>query len=534
MNKLEISAIIGLVIVLALIPPADSYIPPTRAFEKFFVGSQHIEAKNYMGNLTWIGSGISIALSNGTHTPTITLTNTGGSGLTKIQGSNLGTSGQGLFASNFNASMLQFYKLVSLNSNCVISSNSTNVILNCTASPSGPAPKVSINGLNASAFTIQNVTINGHVGQVFTITNFTDADPAPKVVINGNNRSSFISVANTTSANTINGHSVSFPSSNSGTLLLGNGSGASLTGIVVSSVQTGGHVSSAPSNSGTILDTNGTGAYLTNNVHTITANSPVVVNGSTNTVSISCSTCITSAVTSATGTARNVTVSASSGAVTWNLGDAVVMISGSAQTITKLITENLLSASSFIVDATDNTKKLGFLLSGATTGTSVQIRTNQTANQFVNIPYATGTQTFSFKPVINFTVSSNKTGTTGYTMLGDGVTLTPTVTGRIEVTVSGYGSDSLVSDGGAVQIRQVTGGCPSNGVAVTGTALGSNVKMMNPTSTASSVATRFPFSMTVQTTGLSISQKYCFELTQQAITGGTFTVFNVMWSAKEL
>lgn len=158
----------------------------------------------------------------------------------------------------------------------------------------------------------------------------------------------------------------------------------------------------------------------------------------------------------------------------------------------------------------------------------------QTANRTINMPVTIQTETMAIKPVINFTASSNKTGTTTFTMLGDGVTLTPTVTGRASITVSGYTSNSVAADGGAIQIRQVTGGCPANAAAVTGTALGSNVKIWDKVSTASSAGSLYPFSITVQTTGLTINQKYCFELTQQAITGGTFTVFNVMWAAEEI
>ena len=130
---------------------------------------------------------------------------------------------------------------------------------------------------------------------------------------------------------------------------------------------------------------------------------------------------------------------------------------------------------------------------------------------------------------INFTSSSNKTGTASYNMLGDGVTLTPIITGRASITVSGYAMQDTSSSGGAIQIRQITGGCPSNGNAVTGTALGSNIKTTMISSTF-----KIPFSITVQTTGLSINQKYCFELSQQSITSGTFTVFNVMWAAQEI
>lgn len=262
------------------------------------------------------------------------------------QGLNLGTSGTGIYSSNFNATQLQFLKLISANSNCVFSSNSTNVILTCTGSG-------------------------------------TDIDPAPKVVINGNNRTSFISVANTTSSNSINGHLVSFPSSNTGTILLGNGSLSSLTGTLaaalgVTTLSNSGHVSTFPSTTGTLCQANQTttcGAAFNDNdpapkisingnnrssfVSVANTTSTNTINGhlvsfpsnATGTLCLrnqtgSCGTSAGGGITSINGdttaaqkivrdAAGNMTITNSTGQVKIGLGTNVVTTNGALQNVTK-------------------------------------------------------------------------------------------------------------------------------------------------------------------------------------------------------
>lgn len=231
-----------------------------------------------------------------------------------------------------------------------------------------------------------------------------------------------------------------------------------------------------------------------------------------------------------TGQTGNVTITNSSGIIKIGHGINDFIINGAYQDVSKGAQFDKLNDTSKIVSGKDTTKAITFLNSGMTTGVTTTIRNNATTSQGINIPATRQTETFAIRPQINFTASSNKTGaSTTAGMLGDGVTLTPSVTGRIEVTVSAYITSSIAADGGVVQIRQITGNCVGNGVALTGTALGSDIKITDAATTG-----RTPFSITVLTTGLSLGQKYCFELSQQATTGGTFTIFNVMWAAKEI
>ena len=72
-----------------------------------------------------LSGGGSVSISGSGNSRTIT-----GSTYQNNTGSNLGTSGTGIY-SGMSGTVLQFLKLISANSNCSISSNSTNVILTC-------------------------------------------------------------------------------------------------------------------------------------------------------------------------------------------------------------------------------------------------------------------------------------------------------------------------------------------------------------------------------------------------------------------
>jgi len=485
--------------------PVDVNVPPTRAFAKMSDGTNHVTAKNYLGQINITGgSGISVSVANGTTAPSLTITNTASSGLSKIQGSNLGSSGVGLFAGNFNASMLQFYSLISANSNCSISSNGTNVILNCSTGGSGggaapkvsinslnrssftgivsnmtfPAPKVVINGINSSQFTIyndtingntghlftiNNVTINGHTGQQFTITNYTT--PAPKVSINGNNRSSFISVANTTSSNTINGHSVSFPSSNSGTLLLGNGSLSSLTGnlnsiggtftgthssgsissaVTVTSLSNSGHVSTFPSNTGTLLQSNGSAASLTNfPTFSSLTNAGHVSTAPLNTGTILNTNGSLSSLTGTLASTLGVTVLSNSGhASTFPSNTGTLLQQNSSGTYLTNNVHSVTANSPITVNGSTNTVAISCTtcLTSSSSGTTSILATNQTS-----------TSTTNFAHVWNIALTANS----GNTVRGVLVASTNTAGGAVQV---GANMSSVATGSGICQFTYDSAG----------------------------------------------------------------------------
>lgn len=124
----------------------------------------------------------------------------------------------------------------------------------------------------------------------------------------------------------------------------------------------------------------------------------------------------------------------------------------------------------------------------------------------------------------NTTVAA-PTGTvsTSFKMMGLAGALTPLVSGRVRVTISGYLGNNTNGDGCAVKIAYGTGSAPANGDAATGTVLGTFV-----TANSAVGGQQFPFSITYSVTGLTLSTAYWVDAQVAAITGGTATIVNVM------
>lgn len=124
---------------------------------------------------------------------------------------------------------------------------------------------------------------------------------------------------------------------------------------------------------------------------------------------------------------------------------------------------------------------------------------------------------------------SNPTGTTstGGLMMGLAGAVTPTLTGRVLITISGDITNGTGSDGGTVTIRYGTGSAPSNGAALTGTTAGASPRALAGTVVA-------PFSVQAIVTSLTLSTAYWIDLSLAALVGGTATIANVSMSAVEL
>ena len=73
MNKFLICGILVFILSYSIIPDVSSYIPPTKAFEKLFIGSNHVEAKSYLGGLNVTCTGVSCTLTNGTTRPSLSI-----------------------------------------------------------------------------------------------------------------------------------------------------------------------------------------------------------------------------------------------------------------------------------------------------------------------------------------------------------------------------------------------------------------------------------------------------------------------------
>jgi hypothetical protein len=143
---------------------------------------------------------------------------------------------------------------------------------------------------------------------------------------------------------------------------------------------------------------------------------------------------------------------------------------------------------------------------------------------------------FGFGPIPTFaqSLTAAPTGTASGTlvMLGLNTTITPTVTGRVRISACGTVASGTTNDGGQWQLSYGTGGAPSNGAAVTGTQVGS-VQVL----TADLAATdKYPFAVhfTVQNPQMTLGTTYWIDLAFSAISGGTFSMTNVLIEAFEM
>lgn len=126
---------------------------------------------------------------------------------------------------------------------------------------------------------------------------------------------------------------------------------------------------------------------------------------------------------------------------------------------------------------------------------------------------------------------TNPTGTTSTTavMMGLHGSITPTVTGNVQITMTGSIANDTVNDGASVQISYGTGTAPANAAALTGTQVGSKV-----TATSAVAAGTLPFTCTAYVTGLTVGTAYWIDAAVAAITGGTASITAVTIVAAEM
>ena len=119
-------------------------------------------------------------------------------------------------------------------------------------------------------------------------------------------------------------------------------------------------------------------------------------------------------------------------------------------------------------------------------------------------------------------------------MMGLAGSITPTNSGKILIIISGDMSNTIKACGAKTQIRYGTGAAPANQAALTGTAVGGAVTMMEPNSTTG-VTT--PFSLSAIVTGLSTGTAYWVDVSLAIVSGTTpnaATIKNVSISIHEL
>ena len=161
----------------------------------------------------------------------------------------------------------------------------------------------------------------------------------------------------------------------------------------------------------------------------------------------------------------------------------------------------------------------GNLAGGSNTVTAATVNAT-TAYQFNSSAFATA----SASP-------ADPTGTTSTTgvMMGLAGSIT-TRTGRAVVIVTGTIADSIANDGGQVQIRYGTGTAPTNGAALTGTAVGS----LQQFTAGATAAAKGGFAVAAVVTGLTGGTAYWLDLSLAAITGGTATITGVSIAAFDI
>lgn len=126
---------------------------------------------------------------------------------------------------------------------------------------------------------------------------------------------------------------------------------------------------------------------------------------------------------------------------------------------------------------------------------------------------------------------SDPTGTTNTTgkMMGLAGAITPLTTGRVVLIASGDLASTLSGDGAKAQLRYGTGTAPTNGAALTGTAVGGLVTML-----AAANNQRVPVSLQALVSGLAIATPVWIDVSLAAVTGGTATLQDMSLTAIEV
>lgn len=152
-----------------------------------------------------------------------------------------------------------------------------------------------------------------------------------------------------------------------------------------------------------------------------------------------------------------------------------------------------------------------------------------------NILRSDGTNFVSTAVTTSQSTPGDPTATTTTTggMMGLAGSITPVRSGTILIIISGDIDNNTAGDGAQVQIRYGTGSAPANGNALTGTAVGGLIKVVNVNVSLLTVG-KTPFSTNAIVTGLTPNTAYWIDAGVAAITGGTARIRDVSISAVEL
>jgi hypothetical protein len=128
------------------------------------------------------------------------------------------------------------------------------------------------------------------------------------------------------------------------------------------------------------------------------------------------------------------------------------------------------------------------------------------------------------------TITSSTVGV----MMGLSASITPVLTGKIMIIISGDMDNDTGDNGAQVQIRTGTGTPPINGAALTGTTQGGLVTMSAVVSGGATVVTRVPFSLNAIVSGLTLNTAVWVDISLAAIGAGNAGVNGISISIVEL
>jgi hypothetical protein len=130
---------------------------------------------------------------------------------------------------------------------------------------------------------------------------------------------------------------------------------------------------------------------------------------------------------------------------------------------------------------------------------------------------------------VHTAAAPTSTVSTTAVMMAAGGTITPVLSTRAMIMISGQMANSTAGDGATVDVRYGTGTAPSNGSAVTGTLVG-----IAQSSTSVSAGQKSGFCVCVPITGLTVGTAVWVDLSLMAVTGGTASITGVTVSVVEV
>jgi hypothetical protein len=158
------------------------------------------------------------------------------------------------------------------------------------------------------------------------------------------------------------------------------------------------------------------------------------------------------------------------------------------------------------------------------TDTTGQVHAKSAADNADGVILTTGTT-----PTVHTLAAPTGTTSTTAVMMSVGGAITPVLSTRIWVSVSGQMANSTAGDGVTIDIRYGTGTAPINGAAVSGTLVG-----IAQTSTSISALQKSGFCVAAPVAGLTVGTAYWFDVSVMAVTGGTASITGVTASAMEM